>query len=821
MKKRILGFLVIMFLILTQIITGTFYNARAAVGPDTKGGSPDSHIESPMVSVRVEGLNGTIVEDSAQGPNVMDIVGKVLKAHNIPYKLDPSNSYITSINNLSAGDLGGWSGWMYYVKNKSRIISPMEGMTTYIPHDGDNVVVYYGDNTPYVTSIKFTPEIVQEKQPFKMKFIYNSYDFTSDKYVDVPIANAIVNIDDYNYITDADGEINVQRLTLGQHIYKISGYNINKLPTVIMDKGTFNLDNTNPPGFDYSDSSYNDIYNSDNTKAAKDIDREIKELSNYVKNDAPSMWAALSLNKLGIKMDNSFFDESAAAIKDYGAKNLTNTELEKLILCLTASGYTPYNFAGYNLVKELLSRDIKDFLTNDSAFGLFVMDYANVNDGSYKINKKVLVDSLLDKAISYKQNGSDITGWNLFGDKLDPDTTGVVINALSPFYSSDSAVKDAVDKAIKSLSVLQNESGYIANAYGYYSEGLSFTILGLVSAGVNPEGVMFTKSKGDLVSALLSFKGTNGGFKHSLDGKNDGIASEEVLRALIALKQYKQSGKYDFYRGTADAAKLPIYQCKNGTQGGGAKPQSGNKTSKKAGSTVSPAIKNTDSNPVISNGNTDENTLNNGSQEIIKQIQSAADGSTIKIDAPGSGIVDKSIFDAIKGLDRHITFDMGDVSWTFYGKDITSDGKTVDLSMNSDPKYKDEILQKYKNDGVFIISFNDNGTLPGKASVKIKLDSTWLDKKDKNNLYLYYFNPETQKAERLEGPLSADSEGFVTIQLTHCSDYFLTDKDTLGTVATVQKNTPLWNAATIGAVLLVLAGIGGLLFLNKERGHID
>lgn len=784
----------------------------------------DFYMDYPTISVRVEGLNGTIVKDSAKGPDVMNIVCKILKGHNIPYKLDSSSSYITSINNLNAGDLGGWSGWMYYVKSPNSIISPMDGMTKYIPDTGDDVVVYYGDNTPYVTSIKFTPEIVKEKQPFKMKFIYNSYDFTTNKYVDTPIANAIVNIDDYNYITSADGEINVQGLALGKHTYKISGYNINKLPTVVMDKGVFNIDNTNPPGLNYSDNSYNDIYNSDNNKIVKDIDGGIHDVSTYVKNNIPSMWAELSLDKLGIRTNGSYFDEDAADIKEYGIKNLTNAELEKLIICLTSYGYTPYDFAGCNLVRELFNRDIKSFLLNDSAFGLFAMDYANISDGDYRITKKMLVDSLLDKTISYKQNNSDITGWNLFGDKVDPDTTGAVINALSPFYSSDIRVKDTVDKAVKSLSVLQNESGYIPNAYGYNSESLSFTILGLASVGINPEGVMFTKVKGDLVSALLSFKCANGGFRHSLDGKCDSIASEEVLRALIALKQYRASGKYDFYSSTIDAAKLPVYQYKKGTTGHSSiQPKSGNKTANanESGKTdTSTAVRNSN---IISKGtgtsnkNPGENDLNNNLKDIIRQIESAINGSDIQVASVDNGIVDKSIFKAIKGLDKYITFDMDNVYWTFYGKDIASDDKSINISLNNIPKYRDEILKKYKNDGIFIISFMDNGTLPGKAAIKIKIDEGWLEGKNKNNLYLYYFNPETQKAEKLEGPLSADSKGFVEIHLTHCSDYFLTDKSTL---RNMPNKTSLWNGSTICAIILILAGTGALLFLIKRKGSI-
>lgn len=787
--------------------------------PNVVGDSFDFYIAYPTASVRVEGLSGTIVEDNVRGDNVMDMVVSVLKAHHIPYRLDSTNSYITSVNGLSAGDLGGWSGWMYYVKSGT-IVSPMAGMRDYIPEDGDTVVVYYGDNTPYVTSIRFSPGFVKEAQPFKMQFVYSGFDYASGKYADTPIADAIVSIDGYNYITGADGKIDVKGLPKGEHTYRISGYNIDKLPTVVMDKGTFNIDDINPPGVDYSDKVYDDIYDHDNTKVVKDIDGEIAAVSGYVKSNVPSMWAALSLGKLGLKISTDFFNESAADLKKSGAKSCSNTELEKLILCLTASGYSPYDFAGYDLVDELLSRNIKDFQVNDSAFGLFAMNFANISDRGYRINRKTLADSLIGSAISYRQRGYDITGWTLFGDRVDPDTTGAVINALSPFYHSDKRVAGVVDKAVKSLSALQNESGYIANAYGCYSESLSFAILGLVSVGVNPEGVMFTKPKGDLVSALLSFKGSGGGYRHSLDGKDDSIASEEVLRALIALKQYKTLGKCNFYSSGIDVKKLPGYKYTGKAPGGrGTKTNTGsgkganagvNRASGNRGAMSSGGSAATD---MGTSDEAEENVPQSYEDKLIREILSAADGSTVTAKAPEDGVIDKSIFAALKGLDRYMRFDIGDVSWTFYGKDIDSADKSIDISLNDVPKYKDEIFAKYNDDGVFIISFRGSGVLPGKAEVKLRLDSGWVGKKDKSSLYLYYFNPENEKAQRIEGPLSLDGEGVITIHLTHCSDYFIADRDHVGAA---DKKVAARNAWTIGAGVLAVAGACTLLFLARS-----
>ena len=125
-------------------------------------------------------------------------------------------------------------------------------------------------------------------------------------------------------------------------------------------------------------------------------------------------------------------------------------------------------------------------------------------------------------------------------------------------------MKEAIDAAVNTMSILQNESGYSVSQYGLASETTAFVILGLTSVGINPEGDAFTKTKGDLVSALLSFKAEDGGFKHLIeDGSSNYTSTEEALRALIAINEYKTSGKYDFYSSSINSKGLPVFVLEN------------------------------------------------------------------------------------------------------------------------------------------------------------------------------------------------------------------------------------------------------------------
>lgn len=788
--------------------------------PNIIGDKIDFEIKRPSAFVRVEGLNGTIIEGSAEGLNALEILEKVLSEKNIEREIcgEAGGKYIISINGLTQNRFKKYDGWMYYIKNNNGIFEPMLSIDGYIPNDGDDIIVYYGGwgITLPCNNIKFTPEVVKEKEEFKMKFSYFYNDYFTNQDVYSPIKGAIVNIDNFNYITDDNGEILVKGLSLGEHTYRISGYNVNDLPCTVMDKGVFKIDNINTPGFSHNDSNYDNLYNKDNTRITKDINKEILSTSSYVKGHQSSLWAAITLNKLGLKADEGYIRESAEEIKKIGVKSLSNTEIEKLIMCLSASGYNPYNFLGYNLVKELYDRDIKDFLINDYVFGLFTYEYANIKE-EYKINKKTLVDSILSMMNTTKFKEKEIKGWSLFKNNVNPDITGATINALAPFYNEDSRVKNAVDNAVKSLSIMQTESGYIADSYGYSSESLSFVIMGLTSVGVNPEGVSFTKLKGDIVSGLLSFKGSEGAFKHSLDGKNDAIASEEALRAMIALKGYKSSGSYNFYKSSIDASKLPLYRyVANNTE-----------TKKESKKTNTSTKKNTSSSKegIASDNATNSNdskevkaiwedkTIINDTKEVINAISIAPDNAVIKIDASTNSIIDKSIFEGIKNTNKSIMIDKGNVIWSFRGTDITGEIKDIDLSLNDIPEYKNEIAEKYKDINAFVISFKNNGRLPGRAEFKIKLDEKWIEGKNNTDLYLYYYNPEKKEAERVEGPLVKDENGFVVMHIEHCSDYFISDSEQL---TNLKKDTS--NVAIISiAAVLVLASAGIFLLAIKRN----
>lgn len=217
-----------------------------------------------------------------------------------------------------------------------------------------------------------------------------------------------------------------------------------------------------------------------------------------------------------------------------------------------------------------------------------------------------------------------------------------------------------------------------------------------------------------------------------------------------------------------------------------------------------------------------EETLKNDTEKILDALEGTPEKGTLIIDARDAKKVDKAVFEALKGQDKTIVFETDNAIWTFYGKDI-KDAKDIDLTVTMAPiadstsKNKNAIKNAVKNEDVLIISFSDNGMLPGKAVVRVKLDEEWLKGKDKNNLHVYYYNTSTEKVEVIAKKLKVDAEGYVEFTITKNSDYFIADKDLQETgVLPKTGSENAMNTILPLSMILVLGGVSLLLFEKKR-----
>jgi len=206
---------------------------------------------------------------------------------------------------------------------------------------------------------------------------------------------------------------------------------------------------------------------------------------------------------------------------------------------------------------------------------------------------------------------------------------------------------------------------------------------------------------------------------------------------------------------------------------------------------------------------------------VIGAITGSAAGSTTVVKVAEDNKVDPSILKAIEGTDKTIVFQKDGVTWSFNGKDITKEIKTLDLSVkvgtikNSTSPNKDAIAAKVKGKNVMVITFAENGVLPGAAKVTINLGSAWANK---NNLFVYYYNPQTKNVEKIDSNLKADSNGNITFAITHCSDYFVVDKDLISTEVMPKTGSPVDMNLLIGLGALLVSG--GLYIAFRRKATV-
>jgi len=165
----------------------------------------------------------------------------------------------------------------------------------------------------------------------------------------------------------------------------------------------------------------------------------------------------------------------------------------------------------------------------------------------------------------------------------------------------------------------------------------------------------------------------------------------------------------------------------------------------------------------------------------INNINAAAIGSTTICDLTTNSVVSKDIFNAIKNQDKNITLQKDGISWTFNGKDITSAiTSDIDFSLKavSDALKIKEVAKVKEMTGkdelLIPFSFNYDGNLPGLATVKIYISKNWAGKSVTVCRYL-----EEKNAYETITTDAVDANGYITIKINHCSDYFVTQATNL------------------------------------------
>ncbi|MCU6725818.1 GATA Zn-finger-containing transcription factor [uncultured Clostridium sp.] len=282
-----------------------------------------------------------------------------------------------------------------------------------------------------------------------------------------------------------------------------------------------------------------------------------KNLSDSSKKVTPSVgsiggeWEILGLARSG-KLDQDVIDKYLANVVSTLKENngvlheKKYTEYSRVILALTSLGVDVTNVGGYNLLKPLADFEKTKWQgVNGSIWALIAVDshgyeFPQADAGVTQNSRDKLIEDILIQELS---SG----GWDISGKSADPDMTAMAIQSLAPYYSTNSDVKEAVDRGIDRLSAIQKSNGSFATYGSESSESCAQVIVALTAMGIDPNtDSRFVKNGKSVVDALLTYANADGSFRHVLDGDANQMATEQAYYALTAYERFT-GGKTRLY----------------------------------------------------------------------------------------------------------------------------------------------------------------------------------------------------------------------------------------------------------------------------------
>jgi len=276
-------------------------------------------------------------------------------------------------------------------------------------------------------------------------------------------------------------------------------------------------------------------------------------------------WAVIGLARSGYDVPDSYFEGYYRTVESYvqehGAilHDLKYTDNSRVILGLTALGYDPRDVAGRDLTVALgdYEKTIWQGI-NGAIWAIIALDSLNY---PMPVNTEASTQATRDMYIAeIVRRQTPDGGWNLSagaggaaigaGDHGEVDLTGMALQALAK-YRTKPEVKTAIDKALAFLSDKQDKAGGYSTNYSAGSSALESVVQALVALcelGIPSDDPRFVKDGKTLVDNILSYKNSDGSFRHTVGGSGkDQMSTEQALYALVAAQRAAE-GKPSLYR---------------------------------------------------------------------------------------------------------------------------------------------------------------------------------------------------------------------------------------------------------------------------------
>lgn len=231
-----------------------------------------------------------------------------------------------------------------------------------------------------------------------------------------------------------------------------------------------------------------------------------------------SEWYIIALSQNG----SYDFSSYITALEAYLSSNnvASATSREKYALALAASGDTDNS-----RITETIDSSIGQQGIMSTIYGLHI-----INNGYYTAN--FTADTVIDELLSLQLSDG---GWAVMGTMGDIDVTAMAIQALAPYYSSDSSVRSAVDSALSLLSSRQESSGGYSSFGTANPESSAQVMTALSALGIDfASDSRFIKGGKTLLDGILQYRLSDGTFSHVSGGQSNSTSTMQVYYSFIS-----------------------------------------------------------------------------------------------------------------------------------------------------------------------------------------------------------------------------------------------------------------------------------------------
>ena len=479
-------------------------------------------------------------------------------------------------------------------------------------------------------------------------------------------------------------------------------------------------------------------------------------------------------------------------------------------------------------VSALKKDNYKDFSGVEAAVKAVVRDKNITEQSEVDAMAKAIEDAIT--ALVYKD-----------ADYTKVDAAIAKANALNKDnYKDFSGIEAAVNAIVRGKNITeQSEVDKMAKAIEKAIDDLQY------------KGADYTKVEAAIAKAnaldkdnYQDFSGVDDAVKAVVRGKDitkqtEVDAMAKAIDDAISVLQYKDA---DYTKVDAVIAKTPEPSNASGNNNNtGTNGESAAGTEDSSKNIDSQNNSDTENKPYIK-----DDSGKKGWDVISLQLDEAESGETVTVAMNGTTVVQKNIFDSIKGEDVTLVLDMGNgLSWKINGQDITEPSGDIDFGVtvgaDAGKSIPVDVINGVTGERYSMnLSLAYDGELGFIAILTINMES-------KNaGLYanLFYYNEQTGKLEFVSaGQIDADGE--VELEFTHASDYTIVidvavmdggNKDSINTTKdnwNTEDNTTIpvsnadnaksdtWNPAIIIIIVIciLLLVSGAAIFIIAKKGH--